>query len=184
MTWTGVFPSTSEKWKNLLLLWIGGAAGWITHPGIWLVMPFFRWLAFLAGTAAQESGFNASIAGDDGRSVGMVQFYDTTWTAITDGRALEDREKPWMVGYYAAVYLQTALFSNWRWWLIGLPVVGWFLGRTLWRYGVGKTDVLSTIPEEIAQGRNLPAYLAWRLVFLFPGYFTLRAVLGRSKVRT
>lgn len=99
--------------------------------------------------------------GDGGRSLGILQFLDTTRAALgmTDDQALS----PLWSGYYGAVYVSQALLSDWSWWYsLSLPFYGAGALRVLWRSGIGAAsswrDGLAT---EYAGAAYWPAYARW-----------------------
>lgn len=179
--WSYILPTTGRKAFDAFMLALGGLAGWILHPSIWIVFGPFRWIAFLQATAAQESGWNREAAGDGGRSVGMLQFYDATWDGLT-GRPADDRLSPFLSGLYAAAYVATALYTDRRWLRLGLPWAGFAWGRWLWTHGYAQSSTDATFAEVLAasraESRAWPAWYVWRGLLLAPMLLLLPALIA------
>lgn len=162
-------PSTRERWTAALSLAFGGALGWMTHPAVWIVFGPARWQALILSTAAQESAFNPGAIGDldiSNSSVGILQFQATTWTSL--GGDSTDRTSPFWSGYYAAAYVQSALFYDLRWLVLGVPFYGHKAARVLWRYGVDDAeraiDAEFTADLSGSEGQYEGAWTAWRTI--------------------
>jgi hypothetical protein len=165
MTLKDSFPQSSEGWLSLAALLFGGLLSWLAHPGVWLVAGPFRWLAMLAATASQESGFNREAVGDAGRSVGILQFYDSTWQGL--GYDLENRTNCAWQGWAAGAYVQAAIADDLRWLAIVAPVYGFPLLRVLWTSGPGAWDrgaVSEGLARVALEGRAPSAWRTWRVL--------------------
>lgn len=169
------WPSTWESWKNVLVLHLAALVGFVTHPLVWAVSLFNPavYLMAIGATAGQESDYSATAAGDDGDSVGLLQFNVNTWPDLT-GRELADRTSPWWSGYYAAAYVQDALLASWLWWpLLMIPVFRIAAYRHLWTHGASASSAESAWSESWSDetsigNRTWPAYRFWLLVFGAP----------------
>ena len=167
------------KLPSIIGMWAGGLAGYVTHPMLWFgIGSPFRWLHYLTVTASQESGYNAGAVGDVETGIpsyGLLQFRASTWEPLT-GRPATDATKCWLAGYYAAAYVQDALLTYVKWWLVRVPVYGMGVMRRMWRSGIsqssadGATSWADTGAESYAGSRVWPSYLAW-----LPFFFLLSA---------
>ena len=164
---------TWSQWKTIFGLMLGITAGWLTHPLVWWISFFgpFRLIGLVLATANQESGFNAAAIGDTesskGNSAGPLQFNTSTWPALT-GRDLADRHNCFLSGYYAVVYIQDALLSDWDWWWqLRIPVLGFASIRWMWTHGVSDAPALfnQAWPTMKAEGRSWKGYLVSAAVF-------------------
>lgn len=169
-----VTPSSAARWWALALLLVGGLLGWLVHPLVWVVAGPFRWSALLYMTAAQESGLNPSAVGDVGSvygdSVGMLQFNTSSWPELT-GRPLGDRSSPFLSGYYAARYIQTALLASWSWYQLALPIYGAALMRWAWTHGISAYSIEHSEDAWgafIQEGKSASAFLVARGLTLLP----------------
>lgn len=178
----GKLPSTGSQWWSALRLIFWGLLSWITHPLIWVVMGPFRWSAFLLATASQESSYNPEASGDGGRSIGILQFLDDTWTSLDLGdldRRYDVRWQAWAAGKY----VQVALLDGWGWvWRLFLPYFGAGYGRLLWTRGIVgglEPDFDGMIENWDSEGNARPAWNTWRLISLPLAYFTYMCVRSR-----
>jgi len=167
-------------------LHVGALVGWLTHPTLWLIYSPARWLLYVGVTASQESGGVLTATGDGGASVGLLQFKDTTWTAILPDVPLEKRLDPYWQGYAAGVYVQTALLTRWKWWpALAIPVWGMGAMRRLWRSGIASADGAfswaDTGAPAYAGGRVWPTYLRWVLLALVVNVVLYMSFLGLKK---
>lgn len=175
----GWFPKTLDQWKTLVLLSLGTLAGWLTHPVLWLVGGPFRWWAMMMSTASQESSFNAMAEGDDGMSIGVLQFWKPTWEALGMVNP-DDRMRPFLVGYIATRYVQNAIVADLRWLYIGLPFVGMGVLRHLWTNGpASATGVVRAGWNQMmddAEPFVLPSWIFFRIISSVPAFFLCRAI--------
>lgn len=172
----------------LLRVWLGGIAGYIVSPTLWLAFPgLLGWLVSLAITAAQESAYLADAEGDGGESLGVLQFYVPTREALgmTDAHALS----PAWSGYYAARYVQGALLTDIRWWAIALPILGTPFLRFLWTHGPSSTMAkrawVESIPAYADQPLARAAVVIWTVtaVVLLGVVAAVRAAYRKPKKR-
>jgi len=146
-------PTSTAQCSSWLALWAGGFIGWVTTPSIWLFAGPFRWLAMLGGMASAESAYDRDAVGDDGLSVGILQFSKGMWAAASGVDAWEPAEgesrepldtfqdndprfSPFQSGVVAAKYVQIALINTPRWWTFILPLYGFAVVRYMWTCGV------------------------------------------------
>lgn len=160
-------PRGVDEWRSWAALMCGASVGWLASPSLWLVWPPLRWLSAVSATAAAESGFSAVALGDAGRSVGMVQIYDTTAAAM--GWPSSRLTSAWWSGWYSARYTRGALLTSWRWWAMASPIYGWAMLRYLWRRGPGSIDTTSAADvwaEYTAEPLAALGFPLWRLLSL------------------
>jgi len=177
MSYFGKLPSTGSQWWAALQLTFWGTLSWFTHPIIWIAFGPFRWMAFLQATAAQESTYNPLAVGDDGRSVGILQFYDDTWSDLDLGD-LDRRTKIYWQAWAAGKYVQTAMLTGDGWiWRLFLPYFGAGYGRVLWTHGtVGglSFDFDAMITQWNSEGNARTAWNTWRVISLGVGLLFMR----------
>lgn len=167
-----------------LFFHLGCLLGWATHPLLWPVYSPWRWLFYMGITATQESGGNAGAVGDDGASLGMLQFFQPTRAAL--GMTDEQAKSPLWSGYYGAVYVSQALLSDWSWWYsLSLPVYGAGALRVLWRSGIGAASSWRDgMSSEYAGAAYWPAYARWVMVpFLFTVMFGYGLVYKADRLK-
>jgi hypothetical protein len=155
---------------NWAYLHLGALWGLLSHPLLWIWFSPQRWLLYVGVTAAQESGgnpeaYNPELGSAGGDSKGMLQFQSGTWAALSS-KPESDRTNPFWSGYTAASYVQTALLSDFRWWLpLALPVYGMGAMRRLWRSGIGSADGVwswaDTGATAYAGSATWSTYLRW-----------------------
>ena len=169
MTYPIPFLSPS-KWPTLVALALGAFVGWLMAPGIWLAFGPFRWLAFVLAASDQESSYNPAAAGDDGGSVGVLQFAASTWQVVSGGSDDADRTSAFLSGYYAPRMVEAAFDADSRWfWYLACPVLGYAAFRHLWTHGYGSADSLADAwSETSAEAASWSAFLAWRGLSLIP----------------
>lgn len=166
----GRLPSSSEQWWALVQLWFWGLLSWLLHPIIWIGFGPLKWMAMLGATAAQESTYNPSASGDNGRSIGILQFYDTTWSDLALGD-LDRRYSLMWQGWAAGKYVQTAILYSF-WWIPRF-LVPYYVGgycRLLWVNGIrgGLTrDFNDMVSYWDGEGAARPAWNTFRLISLF-----------------
>lgn len=165
------FPYSPAKLSVVAGTILGGLAGWLLTPMIWLPFGPLRWLTFLLASVAQESGYTTTAVGDDGMSVGSLQWWAPTWSATT-GRPLEDRSSAYLSAYYAPRMVTDALHTDGRWLpYLMAPVYGFAAFRHLWTHGGGQSsaDTLGSAWAEMRlEGQSWTAFLMWRGLTLFP----------------
>lgn len=142
---------------------LGALSGWIIHPVLWPVGPFC-WVARILATAETESGFSPTAAGDDGASVGPLQFKADTWVSVS-AAPLSARTEGYASGVAAASYVSLAIATNWRYMLVYVPFFGSIYMREIWRAGSGSTPSWSEA-WSLTESRFFPAYLFWRALGL------------------
>lgn len=102
----------------LLRLVAGLLAGWVAHPSLWLAVGSpVRWLHLVLSRAWVESRFNPDAVGDGGRSVGVLQFVDSTRAALFPEWTSEQWACPARQGWAAAAYVAAALAACPRWYV-------------------------------------------------------------------
>ena len=176
MTFSGVIPMSSKQWATVAGIIGGGLLGWLVNPIIWVVVGPFRWVSMLLASSAVESLYGQEDNGDDGTSVGPLQWNDGTWPTVTS-RPLTDRSSAFWSAYYAGEYLENGLMSSWRWWLIAVPFWGFGAFRWLWTGGPSagraSTGSFSNVLELMQKQRNIPAALFWRGLTLLPALWVI-----------
>lgn len=126
------WPSSAERWWNVVALSAGALAAWAVSPSLWPCGPF-GWVRRVVSTAAQESGFSSTAQGDTeinpGPSVGILQYNYAKADWYFDGW----RESPFMSGWATQRYWRDAGLLEWKIWL-------WcpFLGAAVFRWGWGR----------------------------------------------
>lgn len=146
---------------------LGAFASYLTHPLVWLVGPA-RWVAFVVGTARQESNFNpdATAAEANGTtSWGVLQFNDVRLAEI-GGRDVA--LSPLAAGYATGGYATRRILEHPAYLLLlPIPVLGWAWFRRLWQGPADASewyspavhvDVLSAALEQ-TQSLRLVAWL-------------------------
>lgn len=165
----GKLPTTTATWWASIQLIFWSLLSWLLHPLVWVVAGPFRWIALMQMTAAQESSYNPDAVGDDGRSVGMLQFYDSTWTSLEMGDLSRRTSIAWSA-WAAGKYTQGALLNGWGWvWRLFLPYVGAAYMRVLWTNGVtgGLEKSFDDVWDQFTgEGNAQPAWNTWRLITL------------------
>jgi len=165
----GKLPSGTSQWLASLQLILWGSLSWLLHPLVWVVAGPMKWLALLQMTAAQESTYNPDAIGDDGRSVGMLQFYDSTWEGLELGD-LSRRNSIFWSSWAAGKYVQGALLHDFGWiWRLLVPYYGAAYARVLWTNGVtgGLTKSFEEVRDQFEiEGNAQPAWNTWRLITL------------------
>lgn len=183
------FPADAERWVNLIKLWIGGLAGWLFNPAIWLVFPPRRWLTVLAVTAYAESRFRADETGEDGE-LGILQFMPETWDSLSGTVPgvwdSYDALNPAYQGFLAARYYQDRILADYNviWYML-VPYWGFARIRWEWRHSPGSWTGFDTAWTELKEeqaGDVLGAWNAWTwttlAVFWIP---ILLCMMPRSK---
>lgn len=180
----GRLPSGTSQWITAVQLVAGGLLAWITHPLVWIAFGPARWCAFLLATSAQESTYNNDAVGDGGRSVGALQFYDSTWEGLGMGD-LDRRKSAWWSTWAAAKYVGDAFATDIGWvWRLAIPYYGAGYGRLLWVNGVS-SGLTRSFDQMVSywdsEGAARTAWNTWRLISL---PFTVMIYrYGSSRVR-
>jgi len=179
----GRLPSGASQWTVAGQLVVGGLVSWLLHPLVWIVGPI-KFVAILLATAAQESTYNSEASGDGGRSIGALQFLDSTWTGLDMGD-LDRRTSAWWSSWAAAKYIGGAFVDEPGWiWRILFPYFGGGYARLLWVNGVtsGLTRDFSAMVEYWdSEGAARTAWNTWRLISLPFAY--LLYMWSRSRAR-
>lgn len=165
----GKLPSGTTQWMNAGMIILSGLVSWLLHPLVWIAFGPVRWCAFLLATAAQESTYNSSAVGDGGRSVGIFQFYDSTWAGLELGD-LDRRNSIWWSSWACGKYVGDAFVTDLGWiWRLAIPYYGAGYGRLLWVNGVN-SGLTRSFDEMISywdsEGAARPAWNTWRLISL------------------
>lgn len=171
----GFLPTSTSAALSTVALVLGATASWFAHPLIWLCFGPFRWIAAILMTAAQESSYNASAEGDDGASVGILQFTAPTWEAL--GGDPDRRTSSMLSGWYAGAYVQNAILTDVRWLWMAVPVYGYAVMRFLWTHGAGSGlsiagEAWSSFREERWSGI---AIVVWRGITIWPALWLFRS---------
>ena len=179
----GRLPSTASQWTVAAQLIVGGLVSWLFHPLIWILGPC-KFVSILLATAAQESTYTADASGDDGRSIGALQFYDSTWTGLGLGN-LDRRRSVWWSSWAAAKYIADAFVDRPGWiWRLLLPYYGAGYARLLWVNGVSSgltRDFSEMMAYWNSEGAARTAWNTWRLISLPVSY--LLWMYGWSRTR-
>lgn len=123
-----------------VLFWLGILAGYALTPVVWPVFLPPRMMLYLSARASQESGWKVDAAGDNGASLGLLQFHEPTRRFL--GMSDDDAKNPFWAGFYGVRYVGELLFSDWRYWLyLSIPVTGFYWLSAAWR-GFGAADAL------------------------------------------
>ena len=158
---TGI-PTTISAWWAVARMDMGALLGWMVTPVLWLVAGPARWVALVNTMAAQESGYNPDAVGDSGSSVGILQFYGTTWADLASV-ASKDPTSPCWSGFAAARYVRAGLWSSVSAWWMAVPVVGVAAMRRYWTYG--QVDSISAAwSQAMSETNTLSAAAIWTLV--------------------
>jgi len=179
----GRLPTGASQWTVAAQLVAGGLVSWLLHPLIWVLGPV-KFVSILLATAAQESTYTADASGDDGRSVGALQFYDTTWTGLELGD-LDRRKSVWWSSWAAAKYIADAWVREPGWvWRLLLPYYGGGYARLLWVNGVN-SGLTRSFADMVAywdsEGAARTAWNTWRVISLPFSWMLWR--FGRRRLR-
>lgn len=179
----GKLPTTGSQWTVAAQLVVGGLVSWLLHPLVWILGPV-KFVSILLATAAQESTYRADASGDGGRSIGALQFYDSTWVGLGLGD-LERRKSVWWSSWGAAAYIADAFVTDTGWiWRLLVPYYAGGYARLLWVNGVnsGLTRSFAEMMEYWdSEGAARQAWNTWRLMSL--PFVYLLWMYGRSRVR-
>jgi len=169
MDFFGKMPSTWDQWSASLRLSAWCLLSWLLHPLVWVVAGPFKFIALMQMTAAQESTYNPNAVGDEGRSVGMLQFYDSTWETLELGD-LDRRYSVFWQAWAAGKYVQSALLHDLGWvWRLLVPYYCAAYCRVLWTNGVagGLNKTFEQARDQFeGEGNAQPAWNTWRLITL------------------
>jgi hypothetical protein len=170
---------TKEQGQAWVAVLSGAVAYIAANPGRWWLFVFLpRIIRGLWATAASESNFNPSAQGDQGTSVGILQFQRRTWERLGGGDITDPREQ----GAAAIAYILEA-GPSWGGRLLspfGRPLLAW---RTLWVGGRSyayppDSETIERLTGENTLGRrawSAPPWQwfgAWLLVGGIPGVLT------------
>lgn len=184
---TQITDAQRATWRATLL---GALSYLVRTPRLWwmlLVLP--RLVRGLWASAWSESYMDASAVGDDGESVGVLQFHRRTWERLGGGG---DRTDPGVSGAAAVAYLGAAPRRWWaRLWLTGgqESLRAW---RAYWVRGpqgglpTPRDGDAGPIATEAWRRVPVEYYVAWvaRALLLVPPVAALAGTLGlRSRGR-
>jgi hypothetical protein len=205
--WLGL-PSDFQKWGVWFSCSLGTLLGYVVHPRIWLTLTGpFRWWSFMSATMAQESNYTADASGDDGQSLGVLQFGTMHLSgfigadSLTSGSA-DPRLSPFKSGYYAAKYVSDTLSNSFSWyWKTAVPVLGFSAIRMMWtggssaeiasrpffsqeRVSSGAAVGMTTRAIEEGERQNGPtlgytSFFTWRLITLPLAIWSGRCLLRK-----
>lgn len=157
-------------WRTLVQSFV---VALLARPSRWLLLPFApRLVRGLYATARAESQLTADAVGDEGASVGVLQFHVTTWERLgmparltIEGADADARVSPEQQGEAAARYLVDALrTSPARWWrlLVGTTAVSLPAWRSLWLRGPAR-DIPYSDPDWVVRyvSPRTIAYRSW-----------------------
>ena len=176
-----MFPDSTKKWMNLLFLLLGGTLGFIVNPLLWFSWLFVPWLAFLVGTAAQESDFLADPpVTEEPQSRGMLQFNEDSATLPFPlemfGQA-DWRLSPFWSGFAAAFYISSVMWSSPFWWTMAIPIYGVAIARWSWVHSTSEASARLALTDAWGEwntplGDQPPihrnAYLVWHVLLCTP----------------
>ena len=95
----------------------------------------------MSGMMAQESNYDASASGDEGDSLGVLQFGTMHLsgflsTSTLDSSTSDPRLSPFRSGFYSARYVNQTLGVSFSWiWKMAVPVLGFSAVRMMWTGG-------------------------------------------------
>ncbi len=183
-----IFPNTRAKWWNLLLIWAGGTLGFIVNPILWFTWLYVPWLAFLAGTAANESDYLADPpVTDEPQSRGSLQFNEESRTLPfpLESFGMDDwRLSPFWSGFAAAFYISAVMWSTPLWWTMVIPIYGIAIARYSWVHSTSEESARLAMTDAWGEwwrgvGDDPPlhrnAYIAWHIILCTPPTLMLAA---------
>jgi hypothetical protein len=181
--------------QTLAMLWTGALAGYFVGPWLaaangrirwWEPLVFYvavgtpaRWLAWVTGAAWVESGFDPDAVGDNGKSVGVLQYNAGAMVRP------EDRASPFWSGFAAADYVATAASStptsrdsprprtDWKVWFgryvcpwltLRLPFVGYLGFRWSWRSGAAPCGWRALLDAPRWERERRAALVVWTVL--------------------
>ncbi len=176
-----MFPSSTQQWMNLVLLFLGGTLGFIVNPVMWIVWLFVPWLAFLAGTAAHEGAWDADppVTGEP-QSRGILQFNEESRTLpfpLESFGMMDWRLSPFWSGFAAAFYYSALLWSSPFWWLIVIPIYGVAIARWGWVHSTSEESARQAMTDAWNEWNNplgdqppihRNTYLVWHVLLCTP----------------
>lgn len=170
------FPSTWAGWRDALVLALFALLGWAVSPLVWLGFGPVRFVAFVLARASYATGFDATAPG------GILGIPDDTWQLISG--APTDKRSAAYSGFFAARFTQAAMATDFRWWLLAVPVYGWGVWAHLWSAGASQSAAASIFAYAWTRGvETWRAALVWRLLtapLAVPlGWAAWRRVWGR-----
>ena len=127
-------PDDAKEWSDLGKLFLGGFAGLIATPSIWLAVGSpRRWLAWLGAMAWSESRYHVDAEKADETALGLLQYIDPTWEQLWPDEATRpSRLDPYAQGYTAALYVRDRVVGDYQLaWRMLMP--GRFGASYFWR---------------------------------------------------
>lgn len=158
---------------------MGALLGWVLCPRAWplaLVGYPIRWMLLVVWNAWHESRLEPAAIGDQGRSIGVLQFFAPTAAELMGRPSLASwlirrrfgagdlnwRYSPFWSGVAASAFLGSALAADSTWyWRLALPGYDGAAIRYMWTHGADSADE--------AAGPEAAAYVTpegWRLYLL------------------
>jgi len=157
----------------VLLLTGAVLVSYLCHPKAWILGPLGA-VRRAWSVAEQESGWNPDAAGDNGGSVGLLQFSNDK------------------ADWYGGDWRRSALLSGWAWgryvslfewaWIVrfAVPVYGYAYMRYAWTHGAaGDPPELATVLEQVKSERSPGAYVG---ILLLTAPLSTLLVLGLIKI--
>lgn len=151
--------------RALVLLVLGALVGgvvspwWAVQAGLapwWAPVAFLfavgpvRWVRWVVAGAYEESHWSTTAVGDDGTSLGILQYRKVIGTNRTAPIRPVDRTSPWEAGLFAAGLTVAGIGDDWRPYVVlRVPVFGYLLQRSIWR--AGRVVALIPRPPETTQ---------------------------------
>lgn len=205
--WLGL-PSTFQKWGVWFSCSLGALLGYFLNPRIWLTLTGpFRWWSMISAMMAAESDYTADASGDEGQSLGVLQFGSMHLADFVGSSALSSGEgdprlSPFKSGFYSAKYVSSTLSNSFDWyWKMATPVLGFSALRMMWTGGSsaeiasrpffsretvtsGAAVGMTTRAIEEGERQNGPtlgytSFCSWRLLTLPLTLWSARCLLKR-----
>lgn len=165
-------PQTVAQWTDLGKLFMGGLAGLIATPSIWLAVGSpRRWIAWLGAMAWSESRYKYDAEKEDEGAVGLLQYIEPTWDGLwPDAATRPSRLDSYAQGYAAALYVRDRVVGDtqlaWRLLAPGKWGASYFWRIWHWSPGAGWGSFEETVAEfEAAQSNSSDGYphIAFRM---------------------
>lgn len=153
-------PFASPYWPpasragTVLIFTVAVLLGYLVRPKLWILGPFGAVRRAWA-QVAQESGWNPDAAGDEGGSVGLLQFSSDKADWYADGW----RSSPFVSGWAWGRYVNDAGMA----WILrfAIPVYGYAWMRYAWTHGAaGDPPSISTVLDQVGSERSPEGYTA------------------------